>query len=261
MEKFKFKKSLGQNFICDEYIINSIVDSANIDKNTLVIEIGPGAGALSVKLAEKSKNLILYEIDNRLEKVLHNKLQSYNNYELIMKDVLLVSLMEDISKYNYEKIVVVANIPYYITTPIISKIINEIYPEQIVIMIQEEVADRISAKSGTRNYGYMSVIVQSKYYVSKILRVSKKHFTPVPKVDSAVISLNKRNDLMINDYDFFDRLVKNAFRFKRKNIKNNLSNYDLDKINAILVRYNLSITDRSEDIPLEAFVDLTNNIK
>ncbi len=261
MEHFKFKKSLGQNFISDENIIRSIIECANIDKDTLVIEIGPGAGALSLELVERAKQLILFEIDTRLEGLLRNKLKDYSNYELIMKDVLSISLKQEILKYDYEKLVVVANIPYYITTPIITKLIDEIYPDQIVIMIQEEVADRISSVNGTRDYGYMSVIVQSKYYVTKKFKVSKEYFTPIPKVDSAVISLNKRDDLLINNYDYFVKLVKDAFRFKRKNIKNNLSNYDLNKINIILKKYNLSITDRSEDIPLEVFIELANNLK
>ncbi len=261
MEKFNFKKSLGQNFITDVNIINEIIDVSDIDKETLVIEIGPGAGALSELIVSKSKNAILYEIDTRLENTLRNKLKNYENYELIMKDILSVSIIDDISKYVYTKLVVVANIPYYITTPIISKLINEVYPDRIVIMIQDEVADRIAALPGTRDYGFMSAIVQSKYTVTKEFIVGKNYFTPVPKVDSAVIRLDKRDDLEINDYNYFVKFVGDAFRFKRKNIRNNLSNYDLDKISKILEKYKLSITDRSENIPVEVFIEIVNELK
>lgn len=261
MESFDFKKSLGQNFIHDVSIIDKIISCASIDKDTLVIEIGPGAGALSSKLVSMSKYAILYEIDERLEDTLRMKLSNYANYDLIINDVLKASLRDDISKYNYDKLLVVANIPYYITTPIISKLINEISPDRIVIMIQEEVADRISAKEGTRDYGFMSVIVQSKYHVTKEFVVSKKYFTPVPKVDSAVIKLDKRNDFIINDYSFFGKLVGDAFRHKRKNIKNNLSNYNLDMISEILNKYNLSITDRSEQVPVPCFIEIANKLK
>ena len=261
MDKFNFKKSLGQNFINDQTIIKRIVDAGNVDEKTLVIEIGPGAGALSMELVSRAKYVILYEIDGRLESLLREKLNNYDNYELIMKDVLSVSISDDIAKYDYDKLVVVANIPYYITTPIISKLINEVYPDRIVIMVQDEVADRITALPGTRDYGFMSVIVQSKYTVIKEFVVGKHYFTPVPKVDSAVIRLDKRCDLEINDYNYFIKLVGNAFRFKRKNIRNNLSNYSLDRISKILEKYKLSITDRSENIPVEVFVEMANELK
>ena len=261
MKNFNFKKSLGQNFIEDDDVINKIVDSALIDKDTLVIEIGPGVGALSEKLIQKSKNTILYEIDNRLEKLLKEKLYNYDNYELILKDVLTVSLKDDVSKYVYNKIIVVANIPYYITTPIISKLINEIYPDRIVIMIQNEVADRITANPESKNYGYMSVFVQSKYYAQKKFKVDKKYFFPVPKVDSAVIKLDKRTDIKIDDFSFFDKLVRDSFKYKRKNIKNNLNNYNLLMINEILKKYNLSIMCRSEQIPVEVFAEIANVLK
>lgn len=261
MEKFNYKKSLGQNFITDEDIITKIVDSAMIDKDTLTIEIGPGAGALSKELVCKSKNVILYEIDDRLETNLRNILNDFDNYELIMKDVLSVCLKDDIAKYDYKKLVVVANIPYYITTPIISKLIEEIYPDKIVIMVQEEVADRLTATPKSRSYGYMSVMVQSKYYANKIFRVDKQYFTPIPKVDSAVIRLDKRNDIEIHDYNLFIKLLKDSFQYKRKNIKNNLKNYNLEKINMILNKYNLSIINRSEEVPVEVFVDITNNLR
>ncbi len=260
MKDFDYKKSLGQNFIHDENIINKIVNVANIDKDTLTIEIGPGSGALSSSIVSMSGYSLLYEIDQRLEPILRNKLDCYDNYDLIINDILKVSLINDISNYNYKKIVVVANIPYYITTPIISKLINEVNPDRIVIMIQEEVADRITALPRNRNYGFMSIIVQSKYKATKEFRVPKEYFTPIPKVDSAVIKLEKINNDIL-DYNYFYKLVGDAFRYKRKNIKNNLVGYDLNIVGDILKKYNLSITDRSEEVPVSCFIELANKLK
>ena len=141
MERFEFKKSLGQNFIKDENIVNKIVSSASIDKDTLVIEIGPGAGWLSKKIIPLSKNTILYEIDTRLRDILNRELALYDNYELIFNDALKEDISSDISKYNFKKLYVVANIPYYITSPILKKLMFEVYPDKIIIMIQ-----RISVK-------------------------------------------------------------------------------------------------------------------
>lgn len=260
MEKFNFKKSLGQNFIKDDLIIDKIINAAEIDSNTLAIEIGPGAGALSKEIVSRAKFTILYEIDERLEKVLRDKLCDYNNYELIIKDVLDVSLSDDIAKHSYEKVVVVANIPYYITTPIVRKLIDDIYPDRIVIMIQEEVANRITSLPGSKEYGFMSVFVQSKYNACKLFRVDKKYFTPIPKVDSAVIKLDKNSTYNINNNDFFVKFIQDSFRYKRKNIKNNLNNYDLKKIEEILTKHNIFLTDRSEDIPVDVFVTIANEL-
>ena len=136
MKNFDYKKSLGQNFLNDENIINKIVKSADIDKDTLVIEIGPGAGALSKKTIPLSGYAILYEIDTRLKDVLEDVLRDNDNYEIIFDDVLKQNIKNDVCRFNYNKIYVVANLPYYITTPIISKVIDEISPDKIVIMIQ-----------------------------------------------------------------------------------------------------------------------------
>lgn len=158
MDKFEYKKSFGQNFMRDENIINKIVDSAGIDKDTLIIEIGPGAGSLSKKIIPLSGYSILYEIDTRLESVLDKELSSNDNYKILFNDFLKQDISLDIKEYNYKKVYVVANLPYYITTPIITKLMDEIYPDKIIIMIQEEVADRLSAKHGNREYGMISVI-------------------------------------------------------------------------------------------------------
>ena len=260
MKNFDYKKSLGQNFLNDENIINKIVKSADIDKDTLVIEIGPGAGALSKKTIPLSGYAILYEIDTRLKDVLEDVLRDNDNYEIIFDDVLKQNIKNDVCRFNYNKIYVVANLPYYITTPIISKVIDEISPDKIVIMIQEEVADRLCASVGNKDYAMITVALGSQYDIKKLFRVSRNCFTPAPNVDSAVICLDRHNKYEIKDKDVFDKFIKDAFKFKRKNLRNNLSGYDLDKIEKILVKYNYNLSDRAEIIPISIFVDIANNL-
>jgi len=260
MINFDFKKSLGQNFLHDENIINKIVKSSDIDKDTLVIEIGPGAGALSKKTIPLSGYTILYEIDTRLKDVLEGVLNDYSNYQIIFNDVLKQDIRKDISAFNYKKVYVVANLPYYITTPIITKVIDEISPDKIVIMIQEEVADRLSAVVGSRDYGMITVALGAQYDIKKLFIVGRNCFKPVPNVDSAVISLDKHNKYMINDMVLFDRFIKDAFKFKRKNLRNNLKGYDLVKIEKILLEDNFSLSDRAEVIPVSLFVKIVNEL-
>ena len=260
MEKFNFKKSLGQNFLQDDNIINKIVDNANIDKNTLVIEIGPGAGSLSKKIVPLANYAILYEIDSRLKCVLEKELANYNNYEIIFNDFLSEDISDIVKKYNCKKSYVVANLPYYITTPIIVKLMKEMEPDKIVIMIQEEVADRLAAREGTREYGMISAYLGSKYDIKKLFKVSKNCFVPVPNVDSAVISLVKHDKYQIKDMNKYEKLLKDAFQFKRKNLKNNLKKYDLNKIETKLIENGYNLSNRAEDIPVSVFVDIANNL-
>ena len=261
MINFDFKKSLGQNFLNDENIINKIVKFSNVDKDTLVIEIGPGAGALSKKMIPLAGYSVLYEIDTRLKDILDDALGGYSNYEIIFNDVLKQNLKQDISKFNYKKIYVVANLPYYITTPIITKVIDELNPDKIVIMIQEEVADRLSASVGGRDYGMITVALGAFYDIKKLFKVSRNCFTPAPNVDSAVISLDKHNKYEIINKDIFDKLISDAFKFKRKNLRNNLKGYDLNKIEEILSRYNYGLGDRAEVIPVSLFIIIANELK
>lgn len=261
MINFEFKKSLGQNFLHDENIIDKIVKYSEIDKDTLVIEIGPGAGALSKKTIPLSGYTILYEIDTRLKDILDGVLNQYDNYEIIFNDVLKQDIGKDISRFNYKKVYVVANLPYYITTPIITKVIDEISPDKIVIMIQEEVADRLSASVGSRDYGMITVALGAFYDIRKLFRVGRNCFKPAPNVDSAVISLDKHNKYNINDKDKFDKLIKDAFKFKRKNLRNNLTGYDLELIGNILSENGFSLGDRAELIPVSLFVDIANKLQ
>ena len=260
MINFDFKKSLGQNFLNDENIIDKIVNCSGIDKDTLVIEVGPGAGALSKKTIPLSGYTILYEIDTRLKDILNNVLKGNDNYEIIFNDVLKQNIKDDIRRFNYKKIYVVANLPYYITTPIISKIIDEINPDKIVVMIQEEVADRLCAQVGNREYAMITVSLGSQYDIKKLFRVSKNCFVPAPNVDSAVISLDKHNKYEIVDKNVFDKFIKDAFKYKRKNLRNNLKGYNLEKIESVLYQNGYSLSDRAEVIPVSLFVDISNEL-
>ena len=240
MYKFDYKKNLGQNFLQDKNIIDKIVNAPDYGDNNLVIEIGPGAGALTKELLKKVDRAILYEVDTRLEKILNKELSTFVNYELIFDDFLNRDVNKDISKYDFDNLYIVANLPYYITTPIITKIINDKIPtNEIVIMIQKEVADRFSAKPGSKEYGQITVFLNYFFDIDNVCNVSKNCFFPKPKVDSAVIKMKRKesNDY-IKNFDVFNRLVKDSFRFKRKTIKNNLVGYDLDIINDALYSYN-----------------------
>ncbi len=262
MYNFDFKKTLGQNFLKDDNIVNKIVNATEYKKNNLVIEIGPGAGALTKKLLSKVDKALLYEIDTRLEKILNKELSEYNNYDIIFDDFLNRNVNDDISNYNFDNLYIVANLPYYITTPIISKIIEDKIPaREIIIMIQKEVADRLCASVGTKEYGQLTVFLNYFYDIKKVTNVSKNSFVPKPKVDSAVIKMVKKDKLeYVKDLDFFSKIVKDSFRFKRKTIKNNLCNYDMEKIEKILEKYNFDVNTRSENIPYYVFVEIANEL-
>lgn len=262
MYKFDYKKNLGQNFLQDKNIIDKIVNAPDYGDNNLVIEIGPGAGALTKELLKKVDRAILYEVDTRLEKILNKELSTFVNYELIFDDFLNRDVNKDISKYDFDNLYIVANLPYYITTPIITKIINDKIPiNEIVIMIQKEVADRFSAKPGSKEYGQITVFLNYFFDIDNVCNVSKNCFFPKPKVDSVVIKMKRKE---INDYiknfDVFNKLVKDSFRFKRKTIKNNLVGYDLDIISNILTKYGFDINTRSENIPYNVFVEIANEL-
>ena len=260
MEKFEYKKSFGQNFIRDDNIISKIVNYSDIDKDTLVIEIGPGAGALSKKIVPLSGYAILYEIDTRLKEKLGNILSEYDNYEIIFGDFLSQDISEIRSKYNYKKVYVVANLPYYITTAIITKLLKELYPDRIIIMVQDEVADRLCAKSGSRDYAMITALINAKYDIKKLFKVSRNCFMPMPNVDSAVISMDKCDKCLDISFDKLEKLLKKAFQFKRKSIKNNLSEYDLNVIENILNENGYSLQSRAEELPIEVFIQICNNI-
>lgn len=262
MENFKFKKSLGQNFLNDKNVIHKIVEGAEIDKDTMVIEIGPGGGAITKLLVPKSGYSLLYEADSRLEDNLREMLKGNDNYDIVIGDFLKADLKKDLSKYNFSKIYVVANLPYYITTPIIMKFVEEcILPQKFVIMVQKEVAYRLSAEVGSRDYGSLTVFLNYYYEISKLFDVSRNCFTPKPNVDSAIVEMKlKDNRLKVIDNELFRTLVRDSFFYKRKTIRNNLKKYDLSIVERVLNKHEFDLSVRAESLSLEVFVEMANEL-
>ncbi len=260
---FDFRKSLGQNFLIDDNIVDNIANAIDYKENNMVIEIGPGSGNLTKKLLKKADFVLLYEIDTRLKKILSRELLEFNNYDIIWDDFLYRDVKEDLKKYNYKNIYIVANLPYYITTPIVSKFVMETIPaNEIVIMIQKEVAERLSAPVGTKEYGQITVLLNYYFNIEKIIDVDRKAFYPTPNVDSAVIKMIRKDNLeALTSFEHFDKLVKDSFQFKRKTIKNNLINkYNLDIVSKVLEKYGYDLSMRGEKIPYYVFVEISNEL-
>ena len=259
---FKIKKFYGQNFISDENVIDKIVDKSDIDKDTLVIEIGPGIGSLTYKLSKKAGFVMCYEIDETLKPILFDNMKDVNNFKVKFIDFLKCDVNNDLKEFDYKKIYVVANLPYYITTPIILKIIEDrISVDKIVVMVQKEVGDRFKAESNTKDYGSLSVYLNYYYNVKKLMDVSRNIFVPKPNVDSIVVEFTKKNDRYeLNDEKLFFKLIRDSFKQKRKTLRNNLKCYDLDNINEVLKKYNLDLSVRAEQLPINIFVDIANNL-
>ena len=256
--EFKNKHSLGQNFLDNSLIINNIVNSVNVSKGDIVIEIGPGLGYLTTELKKYNVVLLAFEIDERTKPYL-NKLVD-DKTTIIYKDFMQVDLNEYVDKSI--PIHIIANIPYYITTPIIDHIISmKLNVMDMTLMVQEEVADRLSSLPGNKEYGYITAYLNYFYKITKLFKVNRNNFNPVPNVDSAVIQLSKRNRVnkVKNELDL-SNFIKDSFQFKRKNLRNNLKNYDLDKITEILKNYNLDLNSRAEDISIDVFIEIINKI-
>lgn len=261
MKNFEYKKSLGQNFLIDKNIINKIINSIDLKEESLIIEIGPGSGALTKELVKLNANIISFEIDARLKSELDKLCNENSNLEIIYEDFLKINLKEFLKQKEYKNLYFVANLPYYITTAIINKITEESNPKEMILMVQKEVADRFSAHPNTRDYGSISVFLQYNYDISKVVLVPKTCFYPSPKVDSVVIKFETRENKVkaLNEEKFY-KLIKDSFQFKRKNLRNNLKGYNQDKINEILKEYNKDLTARAEEISVEEFINISNNI-
>lgn len=257
---FYFKKSFGQNFIIDENIIRNIITASEIDEDTLVIEIGPGAGSLTYFLCQVARQVLCYEIDDRLKSILETNLESFNNVDIKFADFLKCDVREDIKNYNYKKLYVVANLPYYITTPIIVKLIEDrICVDKMVLMVQKEVGDRFKAKPGSRDYGSLSIFINYYYDVKKVLDVSKNVFIPKPNVDSIVVLFTKKDKkIELKDKDLFFKLIRDSFKQKRKTLRNNLKDYDLDVISKVLSDYGYDLSVRAENLSIEVFACIAN---
>ncbi len=262
MEKYdvKFKKKFGQNFLRDNRIVKRIVSLCAITKNDLVIEVGPGGAILTRELAHAAKNVLAYEIDLELKDELEKKLDGFSNVSVLFKDFLSSNIEEDLSNFSYDNIYFVSNVPYYITTPIVMKLIaSGIQFKKICMMVQKEVGDRFSTSCGNKSYGSITVFLNYYYHIKKEFFVSRREFVPIPNVDSVVVSFEEKQDkLFLKDQEFFEKLVRDSFQYKRKNIKNNLRGYDLDKVLKVLEKYNFSLSVRAEQLSVEIFVELAN---
>lgn len=260
MSDFKHKKKYGQNFLKDSNIISKIVSISGITKNDLVIEVGPGKGILTKELARCSKEVICYEIDKDLIPHLDTLKESFHNINFIYDDFLNRKIKEDIKDITYQHIYFISNVPYYITTPILMKLMDSgISFEKIIMMVQKEVGERFSAKPKSKNYSSITVYLNYYYDIAKEFDVSRNKFTPPPNVDSCIVSLTRKKELIpLKDKDCFFQLVRDSFQFKRKNIKNNLKDYDLKKIEEVLIKHNYQLTSRAEELPLNIFIELSN---
>jgi 16S rRNA (adenine1518-N6/adenine1519-N6)-dimethyltransferase len=260
MGEFKHKHSLGQNFLKDKNVLAKIIDSVPVENDDLVIEIGPGQGALTKFLKLYKCNLLCFEVDTRVERYLKDYID--DKTKIIYKDFMDVDIKEDIKDIKYNKLYVISNLPYYITTAIIEKINNSgVDVEAMVLMVQNEVADRLSSDINSKDYGSITVSLKYKYDVEKLFFVSRKSFDPVPNVDSAVIRLKRKDRTIKADNEIlFNQLVRDSFLMKRKNIRNNLKKYDLDIVSKVLNNYGLDLTCRAENIPVNCFIDLSNEL-
>ena len=273
MKKYNIKanKNLGQNFLISQEVVEKIVDCSQITKEDLVIEIGPGLGTLTKYLLEKARKVICIELDTKMLKILEDRFSLYNNFEIINDDVLKVDLKNIIktekenSKINNVKIV--ANLPYYITTPIIMKLLEEkLELESITVMIQKEVADRLIAIPGQKNTG---AITYSVYYYATsegILEVPNNSFIPEPEVTSKVIKLNIRKEPIVKpkDKEKMFKIIKYAFMQKRKTLLNSLTNNKVfnNKQQGIEILNSLHINEniRPEELTLEQFAEISDNL-
>ena len=269
---FTFKKSFGQNFLTDTNILQKIVDTAEIDNQVNVIEIGPGIGALTEFLAERAAEVMAFEIDHRLIPILADTLRDFDNVTVVNEDILKVDLAQHIQNFKNPDlpIKVVANLPYYITTPILMHLIESGIPfSEFVVMMQREVADRISAKPNTKAYGSLSIAVQYYMTAKVAFIVPRTVFVPAPNVDSAILKMVRRPEpaAAVEDESFFFKVSKASFTYRRKTLWNNLTGYFgkteeiKDKLTKALNQAGLSPSVRGEALGLEEFASLADALK
>lgn len=259
-------KKLGQNFLIDDNIINEIINAANIEKDDLIIEIGPGLGTLTSKLLEKAGKVVAIELDERMINILKERFILYNNFELLNSDILKVDLHEVINDNNeFNNVKIVANLPYYITTPIIMKLLEDrLNAKSVTVMVQKEVADRIIAKPGEKLSGAITYSVNYYADAEKVVLVNKNCFIPAPSVDSEVIKLNIREKpaVEVKNEKIFFRLIKSSFMQRRKTLLNSLSNSGVfdnkDVIKNILEELDIDEKIRGEKLTLEQFAKISN---
>lgn len=263
---FSFKKSLGQNFLIDTNILRNIVEAAGTDGQTGAIEIGPGIGALTEQLAKRAKKVVAFEIDQRLLPILGDTLSPYPNIKIIHQDILKADVKQTIEEHlaDCKRITVTANLPYYVTTPILMGLLEQQLPiDQIVVMIQKEVADRITAKPGTKDYGSLTAAIQYYTTAETVMIVPKTVFTPQPNVDSAVIRLTMRDKpaVDVKNESLFFELIRASFAQRRKTLLNNLKHHFKDNLEAVKVALdeaNIDPSRRGETLSISEFAHLSN---
>lgn len=268
---FTFKKSFGQNFLTDTNILQKIVDTAEIDKHVNVIEIGPGIGALTEFLAENAAEVMAFEIDERLMPILADTLQEFENVKIINEDILKSDLQARIKEFSNPElpIKVVANLPYYITTPILIHLIESRIPfSEFVVMMQREVADRISAQPNSKSYGSLSIAVQYYMTAKVAFIVPRTVFVPAPNVDSAILKMTCRDKpaVEVKDEPFFFKVSKASFTHRRKTLWNNLTSC-FGKSDEIKTRLEIALNNadlspnvRGEALALQEFARLADSL-
>lgn len=264
---FKFSKSLGQNFLIDDNVIDKIIDGARVKEGDKVIEVGPGIGTLTREMAKRAEKVVAVEIDKNLIPILKETLADFDNTEVVNEDILKVDINKLVDeKLSGDPVKLIANLPYYITTPIVMKFLEEDIPvTDIVVMVQKEVADRMNAVPSTKDYGALSVAVQ--YYCdTEIVAKAPRHmFIPQPKVDSTVIGLHIREErkYKADNEQLFFKTVKAAFGQRRKTLLNSLSSMgvlDKAKIKEVLAEAGIDEKRRGETLSIEEFAHLSNII-
>ena len=269
---FNFKKSLGQNFLIDVNIIHNIIDASDIDEQTGIIEVGPGMGSLTEQLAKSAKKVMAFEIDQRLIPVLKDTMGPYDNVTVINEDILKADIAHYVTEHlaDCEKIMVVANLPYYITTPILLNLMQQKLPiDGYVVMMQKEVGERLNAQVGTKAYGSLSIVAQYYTETSKVLTVPKSVFLPPPNVDSIVVKLMKRPTPIvdIDDENKFFKMTKAAFSQRLKTINNNYQSLfvngkvNKEKILEWLKAAGIDPRRRGETLSIKEFANLYNELQ
>ncbi|MDR1774442.1 MAG: 16S rRNA (adenine(1518)-N(6)/adenine(1519)-N(6))-dimethyltransferase RsmA [Clostridioides sp.] len=265
--KFKFSKSLGQNFLTDDATVDKIINGANITDEDYIIEVGPGIGTLTHEMSKRAKKVVAIEIDKKLIPILEDTLSECENAEVVNADIMKLNIKELIDeKFQGNKVKLVANLPYYITTPIVMKFLEENIPvTDIVVMVQKEVAQRINAVPSTKDFGALSVAVQYYCDTDIVAKVPRHMFYPQPNVDSIVIGLRVRpyKKYQVENEDMFFAVVKASFGQRRKTLLNSLSSMgvlDKETIRKILAKVEIQETRRGETLSLEEFAKLSNEI-
>jgi len=262
MKKYDIKaqKKYGQNFLINEEVLDKIINSADIKKGDLVIEIGPGLGNLTKRLCENAGQVVAIEIDSNMVNILNNEYSYLTNLEIVNMDIMECNLNDIIKKYSYEKVKVVANLPYYITTPIIMKLLeDELNINLIEVMVQKEVAERLCAKPGNSNFGAITLAINFYTNSEYMFTVPACDFLPSPNVDSAVVRMEViKNKIKVVDKDLLFKIVKASFLMKRKTLLNSLGNakilgIDKPALEKILLNLNISLNARAENLSIDDY--------